>query len=334
MNKAELVTALEERLGSRKLAADAVEALVDTITRSVSRGEKVAISGFGTFEKTVRRARVGRNPRTGEKVPIKKTSVPRFRPGTAFKGFVSEPRSMPKPVIGATKAVTSTLRGSRAEATVATPAKTTRARKTTGAAAKTAKSAPARTATKTAAEPTSARTGRSAGRSTTARSATSKAASKTATPTPATKSTKSSASKASAASTGAAKTTKTSAAKTSAAKTSAAKTGAAKTGTAKTGTAKTGTAKTGTAKTGTAKTECGQDGQDRYGQVERGEDRHGQVEPGQDQHRQDERGEDQSVGGQDASEAGAQELNRGPMWPIAPAGRCPDVGGGPPRASP
>ena len=93
MNKAELVAALETRLGSRKAAADALEAVIDTIQRAVVRGEKVAISGFGSFEKAVRNARTGRNPRTGEKVKIKKTSVPRFRPGTAFKGYVADPKT-------------------------------------------------------------------------------------------------------------------------------------------------------------------------------------------------------------------------------------------------
>ena len=68
MNKAELVAALESRLGSRKVATEAVDAVVETITRAVARGEKVAISGFGSFEKVARNARVGRNPRTGDKV--------------------------------------------------------------------------------------------------------------------------------------------------------------------------------------------------------------------------------------------------------------------------
>lgn len=96
MNKAELVAALETRLGSKKAATEALEAMIETIQRTVARGEKVTISGFGSFEKTVRRARVGRNPRTGETVRISKTVVPRFRPGTAFKGFVANPRSLPK----------------------------------------------------------------------------------------------------------------------------------------------------------------------------------------------------------------------------------------------
>jgi len=50
VNKAELVAALEGRLGSKKAAAEALEAVVDTITRTVAKGEKVAITGFGSFE--------------------------------------------------------------------------------------------------------------------------------------------------------------------------------------------------------------------------------------------------------------------------------------------
>ncbi|WP_432496478.1 HU family DNA-binding protein [Kineococcus gypseus] len=94
MNKSELVEALETRLGGRKQATAAVEALVETITVAVAKGEKVAISGFGTFEKQARNARTGRNPRTGEAVKIKKTSVPRFRPGTSFKEVVSDAKAL------------------------------------------------------------------------------------------------------------------------------------------------------------------------------------------------------------------------------------------------
>ena len=68
MNKGQLVDALESRLGSKKAATEAVDAVIDTIVRTVSKGERVAISGFGTFEKAARAARTGRNPRTGETV--------------------------------------------------------------------------------------------------------------------------------------------------------------------------------------------------------------------------------------------------------------------------
>ncbi|WP_298804734.1 HU family DNA-binding protein [uncultured Pseudokineococcus sp.] len=116
MNKGELVDVLEERLGSRRAASDAMEAVLDAVVRAVARGERVAISGFGTFERADRAPRTGRNPRTGETVPIAGTSVPRFKPGTAFRAYVSDPGSMPEAVQtdpfagGALRAVT-TRRG-------------------------------------------------------------------------------------------------------------------------------------------------------------------------------------------------------------------------------
>ncbi|MBK8469954.1 MAG: HU family DNA-binding protein [Actinomycetales bacterium] len=96
MNKAELVVALEGKLGGKKAANDALEAVLDVIIREVAKGGKVAITGFGTFQKVARAARTGRNPRTGAAVRIRKTTVPRFRPGTSFKGYVADPRSLPK----------------------------------------------------------------------------------------------------------------------------------------------------------------------------------------------------------------------------------------------
>ena len=90
MNKAELIDSIAARLGDNKKAAgEAVEAVIDTITRTVAKGEKVAITGFGIFEKVERAARIARNPATGARVKVKKTSVPKFRPGTQLKAVVS-----------------------------------------------------------------------------------------------------------------------------------------------------------------------------------------------------------------------------------------------------
>ena len=90
MNKAELIDSIATRLGDNKKAAtEAVEAVIDTITRTVAKGEKVAITGFGIFEKVERAARIARNPATGAQVKVKKTSVPKFRPGTQLKAVVS-----------------------------------------------------------------------------------------------------------------------------------------------------------------------------------------------------------------------------------------------------
>ena len=90
MNKAELIDSIAARLGdNKKAASEAVEAVIDTITRTVAKGEKVAITGFGIFEKVERAARTARNPATGASVKVKKTSVPKFRPGTQLKAVVS-----------------------------------------------------------------------------------------------------------------------------------------------------------------------------------------------------------------------------------------------------
>ena len=96
MNKADLISAIETRLGGKKAATDAVDAVLDVIIREVARGNKVTLTGFGTFEKAARAARTGRNPRTGATVPIKKTAVPKFKPGTGFKAVVAKPSSLPK----------------------------------------------------------------------------------------------------------------------------------------------------------------------------------------------------------------------------------------------
>jgi DNA-binding protein HU-beta len=184
VNKGQLVDALESRLGGKRAATEAVEAVISTIVRSVARGERVAISGFGTFEKAARAARTGRNPRTGETVKIKKTSVPKFKAGTAFKGYVANPKSMPKTAAGAgTPARKTASSAAPAKKATATKATTTRsaARKTTatpgpakqGSAAK--KSAPAKKSTaKTTTAKKSAPAKKSAAKTTTAKTTTAK----------------------------------------------------------------------------------------------------------------------------------------------------------------
>src|SRR6185437_8608440 len=96
MNKAELIDVLTEKLGTdRRTATDAVENVVDTIVRAVHKGDSVTITGFGVFEQRRRAARVARNPRTGETVKVKPTSVPAFRPGAQFKAVVSGSQRLP-----------------------------------------------------------------------------------------------------------------------------------------------------------------------------------------------------------------------------------------------
>jgi DNA-binding protein HU-beta len=96
MNKAELIDVLTQKLGSdRRQATAAVENVVDTIVRAVHKGDSVTITGFGVFEQRRRAARVARNPRTGETVKVKPTSVPAFRPGAQFKAVVSGSQRLP-----------------------------------------------------------------------------------------------------------------------------------------------------------------------------------------------------------------------------------------------
>lgn len=90
MNKAELIKELSSHFdGSKTEAARALNAVVETITTTVSAGEKVSVTGFGVFEKVDRPARTVRNPRTGERKEAAPTSVVRFRPGTDLKSSVA-----------------------------------------------------------------------------------------------------------------------------------------------------------------------------------------------------------------------------------------------------
>ncbi|MFW6597879.1 HU family DNA-binding protein [Propionibacteriaceae bacterium Y2011] len=90
MSKKDLVDAVAK--GAELTQADAERALTavfDSIAASVAKGEKVAVPGFGTFEKRDRAERTGRNPRTGEEMTIAATSVPGFKPATQFKKQVA-----------------------------------------------------------------------------------------------------------------------------------------------------------------------------------------------------------------------------------------------------
>lgn len=97
MNEAELIDELARKLGTdRRYATAIVETTVDTIVRTVHRGESVTISGLGVFEQRRRSARtMRRNPRTGEIVARKITPVPAFRPGAQFKAVVSGAQRLP-----------------------------------------------------------------------------------------------------------------------------------------------------------------------------------------------------------------------------------------------
>src|SRR5688572_32376279 len=91
MNKSELIDAIAAHptVTDKKTAAAVLEATLTEIQNAVTKGDKVSLTGFGVFEKRNRAARMARNPRTGEAVKVKKTSVPAFRPGAGFKDTVS-----------------------------------------------------------------------------------------------------------------------------------------------------------------------------------------------------------------------------------------------------
>jgi DNA-binding protein HU-beta len=157
VNKAELIEALASRLGDKRAAGTALDAVLAEVQSAVTKGEKVSITGFGVFEKRVRAARMARNPRTGEAVRVKKTSVPAFRPGSGFKDMVATGR-VPKalkaaaPAKGAKKAApakaTTTAKTTAARKNTAKKATRATPRKTAGAKQAPSKRAPAKRATK------------------------------------------------------------------------------------------------------------------------------------------------------------------------------------------
>ncbi|MGW7641459.1 HU family DNA-binding protein [Streptomyces decoyicus] len=151
MNKAQLVEAIADKLGGRQNAADAVDAVLDAIVRSVVTGDRVSVTGFGSFEKVDRPARYARNPQTGERVRVKKTSVPRFRAGQGFKDLVSGSKKLPKGgEVAVKKAPKGSLSGGTAikkAAAKKAAAKKATAKKTTAKKAAAKKATPAKKTT-------------------------------------------------------------------------------------------------------------------------------------------------------------------------------------------
>lgn len=90
MNKADIADRVADRIGvSRAAAGDAVEAVFDAVGEALAQGEEVRIVGFGTFGIRNRPARTGRNPRTGERVEIRASTAPTFRPGKPLRAAVN-----------------------------------------------------------------------------------------------------------------------------------------------------------------------------------------------------------------------------------------------------
>jgi DNA-binding protein HU-beta len=151
VNKSQLIDTLAARFeGNRKQAAHALEAVLDTITREVAKGEKVAITGFGSFEKRIRDARWVRNPRTGERIKAKKTAIPKFSAGADLKAVVSGAKKLPRLTLAKAATGARTATGTAKKAPAKKAPATTAAKKTTGTAKKT--TAKKATATKTAAK--------------------------------------------------------------------------------------------------------------------------------------------------------------------------------------
>lgn len=170
MNKAQLIDVVADNLEvSRRVAGEAVDAVLAGITGAVIDGERVSLTGFGTFETAHRPARTARNPRTGESVRVSAATVPKFRAGQAFKDEVNGTKPKPgakkaaakktvKAAVAkkAVKAATEKRVASAAakKAAVETPAKKASAAKSTAKTAgkATAKKAAVRPVTKAAAK--------------------------------------------------------------------------------------------------------------------------------------------------------------------------------------
>ena len=105
MNKAQFIAALAPHFnGSKKEAAHAVDIVFDTIVRNMSAGNDVMINDFGKFKKVDRKARMGRNPFTGETIKIKASKKARFLPAKALKEVIAGDRKLgpaPKPEVKA-----------------------------------------------------------------------------------------------------------------------------------------------------------------------------------------------------------------------------------------
>ncbi|MDD3487759.1 MAG: HU family DNA-binding protein [Candidatus Pacebacteria bacterium] len=89
MTKEGLIEAIVNKIGcSKKDAAEALEAILDTITKALVSGDTVTVTGFGTFSARKRAARQGVNPKTGEKIQIPAMTVPKFKAGKGLKDAV------------------------------------------------------------------------------------------------------------------------------------------------------------------------------------------------------------------------------------------------------
>ena len=97
MNKSELIDAIAESTELSKVASGkALDAVIETIVKAVAKGDGVSLVGFGSFKAAARAAREGKNPKTGEKIKIAATTVPKFSAGATFKAAVAAAKGKKK----------------------------------------------------------------------------------------------------------------------------------------------------------------------------------------------------------------------------------------------
>jgi nucleoid DNA-binding protein len=89
MNKADLISEVAKVVGKKKEAQAAVNCVFASIPKAMKKGSPVTIAGFGTFKVAKRKARTGRNPRTGEEIKIKASRAPRFVASKTLKDFLN-----------------------------------------------------------------------------------------------------------------------------------------------------------------------------------------------------------------------------------------------------
>jgi DNA-binding protein HU-beta len=86
MTKAELIASIANSTGIKKSTAEkAVNSVIDHITKALKNGDKITLTGFGTFSLAKRAARIGRNPKTGKEIKIPSCKIPKFKPGNKLK---------------------------------------------------------------------------------------------------------------------------------------------------------------------------------------------------------------------------------------------------------
>lgn len=97
MNKSELIDAIAARTELSKAASGkALDAVIESVVEAVSKGDTVSLVGFGSFKSAPRAAREGKNPKTGEKIKIPATIVPKFSAGATFKTAVADSKGKKK----------------------------------------------------------------------------------------------------------------------------------------------------------------------------------------------------------------------------------------------